>query len=187
MKYIISLLLLGTLLFGASDKQLLNDLHNLSHDQHIVLLKTFKKGDVFDYGYSLTAIGWEESNLGKYKVNLGDPSFGYFNSLLTTVLARNNMEDSDWSRSRIAERLMADYDFSFSQAIAELKYWENYWTSKGVPKVWSHTIRSYNAGFKHMKGEKYRKNIVQKIRVLRKYFKDYPEILDSLRYTKIED
>ena len=185
MKLIISILLFTTLLFSATDKQLTKELDNLTISQYKVLLKTFKKGNVFDYGYSLTAITWKESKFGKFKVNLCDPSFGCFHSLLSTTLTRNNMKDTAWNRSRLAERLIADYDFSFSQALAELKYWENYWTSKGVPKVWSHTIRSYNRGFNHILGEPYRKDIVQMIRVLRKYFKAHPEIVTRLQYVKI--
>lgn len=187
MKLIIALLLFTTLLFSSTDKQLMHELKSLSTSQYIVLLKTFKKGDVFNYGYSLTAIAWNESNFGKYKINLDDPSFGCFNSLLTTVLVRANVKNTSWNRSRLAERLIADFDFSFSQALAELKYWENYWTSKGVPRVWSHTIRSYNRGFNHMRGEQYRKDIVQRIRVLRKFFKARPRLLESLKYSYIKD
>ena len=163
MRHILLILVSITLSYPS----LWSDIRNLNPQQKTIMDKTFTKAKSFDYEYTLTAIAWHESYFGKYPLNLADPSAGVFHNSLTTVLNRNNLTQSDWSRSRVAERLITDYDFSFSQALAELKYWENYWKDKGVDRVWSHTVASYNAGFNIKNGQSYLRAIKEKIRILK--------------------
>jgi hypothetical protein len=189
MKY----LLLVSLLIGIlnADKmtkeELTRELHHLSMDQYLVLLKTYKKGKPFGYELAMSAIAWHESRFGKYLVNLAGPAFGPFHNLITSVVRRHDPGsiDNEWVRSRLAERLVLDYDFGFSESLAELKYWENYWTSKKVPKVWSHTISSYYAGVKWKNGAEYLKDIELKISILKKYIADHKELFDELDRIKL--
>jgi len=55
--------------------------------------------------------------------------------------------------------------------IGKVKYWQNYWKSKQVPRNWSHMISSYNGGFKATLDNNYLKLIKQKIRILKMYMK----------------
>jgi len=163
------LLLLALSTQATAKEDLLKELNNLTPIQKAIMLKTFNKARQFNYEYTMTAIAWQESKFGKYKINLNDPSFGVFHNLISTVQLRHDSRGS-WARSRLAERLMIDYDFSFTEALSELKYWENYWSNKRVPKKWSHTIGSYNGGF--TPNMSYTEKIKSKIRALKTYFKN---------------
>lgn len=184
MKPLLALLLAFSFTIASTEERLTKELNSLSVQQYKVLVKTYVKGYPFDYGYTLTAIAWKESCFGKYPINLGDPSFGVFHSLLSTVVSRNNVSETYWNTSRIAERLLLDFDFSFSQALAELKFWENYWTSKGVSRVWSHTVQSYNAGFNRNVEAPYRDDILLRIQILKKFFKGHKGLLNELETIK---
>lgn len=151
-------------------RKLVRELQHLNPNQKKVLQKTFLKGTSFDYEYTLTAIAWQESNFNKYTINLNDPSCGVFHIMPKYLIQHIDMEDTSWNQSRLCERLIKDYDFSFSAALFYLKYWENYWKAKKVSKVWSHTVGSYNGGFHPNK--KYIKEIRWKIRALKIYFKN---------------
>ena len=165
MKQFLFFLLLVTLLHTENH----NWFVKLSSKQKQILFKTYAKGKQFNYGLTLTAIAWQESYFGKYPMNLSDPSFGVFHINIKSISKRHN-KHSKWSQSRLAERLLFDYDFCFAEALAELKYWENYWKSKGVSRVWSHTVSSYNGGYKwnSKQAKLYLKAIKKKIRLLKK-------------------
>ena len=163
MKYLF--LLLPIFVYANSSlNSLVKHLNNLSWDQSQVLAKTKHKGDEFDYGLTLSAIAWQESNFGKWKINLMDPSCGVFH------IMPKFMDTSKWRQSRLCERLISDYDFSFSTALQQLKYWENYWRSKHVSRVWSHTVCSYNSGFRFNSNSQYLHDIKIRIRALKIYF-----------------
>ena len=142
---------------------------SLSQNQLVLASNIYTKGEQFNLGYTLTAIAWEESQLGKYKINLSDPSCGIFHIMPRSLIKRTELKNNKWNRSRLCERLISDDDFSFSAALLELKYWQNYWKSKGVSKVWSHMVASYNGGFRiNIKTNVYLKRIKNKILKLKK-------------------
>jgi hypothetical protein len=119
----------------------------------------------------MAAIAWQESKFGKWMINLSDPSCGVFHNLLKSVAKREGKSVSKFSQARICEQLIEDFDFSFSQSLAELEYWKNYWKSKGYKnnELWRRTVMSYNAGFNYKNGKTYLDNIIKKIRILKKY------------------
>ena len=185
-KVFLALLIISSTMFAkVTEESLMEELNHLTNAQYKVLLKTYKKGSVFDFELSMTSIAWHESHFGKHKMNLMDPSFGVFHNLIGSVIRRNGIRDTGWNRSRLAERLVDDYDFSFSQSLAELKYWQNYWKSKRVSRVWSHMISSYNAGFNHSNGKDYLAAIKLKNKVLRKYIKQHQSLFDALMYEHV--
>ena len=160
------------LIIGLLKANLYSEYKNFSSYQKRIMYKTFKKAKQFGLQYTLTAIAWQESQFGKYRINLKDGkygSFGIFHNLLESVCDRHNC-DTYWSKSRLAERLILDYDFSFSEALAEFKYWFNYWKSKGFSDTvaWKRAVCSYNAGSNWNNGLRYYRNIVKKIRFLHK-------------------
>jgi len=159
---VIFFLLLTTQLFS---NQYLEELYTLSPKQQNVLKKTFKKGKVYNLGYTLTAICWEESQFGKYMVNISDPSFGYFHNSVRSIQRRYRA--NNWNTSRLIERLLYDYDFGFQQALIELQFWQKVYA--GQPLSWSKTVSSYNAGYRHENGKRYLEKIKLKIRALRLY------------------
>ncbi len=144
-------------------------LKHLSNKQRIVMSKVFIKAKKFNLEYTMTAIAWNESDFNKFQLNLSDPSCGLFHIMPSSLVKRTNLKDNSWNRSRLCERLMEDNDFSFSAALLELKYWQNYWKSRGVSRIWSHTVSSYNGGFTG--NAIYLNKIKAKIKALKKYFK----------------
>ena len=132
----------------------------------------FNSGKAVNYEYTLTAIAEIESQYGKYMVNLADPSCGILHIMPKSLIKRTELNDNSWNHSRLCERLIIDKEFSISAAILELKYWENYWTSKGVQRIWSHTVASYNGGFKADPNGAYIKKVRKVIRNLKKTLKE---------------
>ena len=139
---------------------LASSLFALDASQIALAKKIYAKAKQFNLGYTMTAIAWQESQLGKYNINLADPSCGVFHITPRYVVK------GKWKQSRMCERLIKDFDFSFSVALERFKYFENYWKSKGVSRVWSHAVGSYNGGFKP--NEKYTEEIRKKIRILKR-------------------
>jgi len=160
------LLLLAILVISLSA----DELSNLTTKQLATMHWVFNKGKTFNLEYTLTAIAWEESQFGKFNINLNDPSCGIFHIMPRSLIVRTDLSDTSWNRSRLCERLMIDNEFSLSAAILELKYWKNYWQSKGVPRVWSHTVASYNGGFKATLNSPYLLLIKEHIKQLKRIY-----------------
>lgn len=149
----------------------------LTYKQKEVLVSSYLAGKPFGFEYTLTAIAWRESVFGKFKVNLADGrkgSFGIYHCLLDSALKRLGRRGS-WADSRVAEKLIFDRKFAQRMAIAELQYWDRYWTGKGVSRVWSHVVGSYNAGFHSYKCEQgldYVEDIRYRIKALKIYLRN---------------
>ena len=122
-------------------------LQTYADEQQIrLLLTTFKKAKQFDLQYTMSAILWKESLMGKFPINLRDPSYGPFHALLTTVAKRQKV-NTNWSKSRLAEKLLFDFNFAFEQARIELNYWVKYHTKKQKKINYRLVVASYNAGY----------------------------------------
>jgi len=144
-----------------------NPLKDLTAKQTAVMSSVFHKAKEFNLEYTVTAIVWEESQFGRYRINISDPSCGIFHIMPKSLIGRVDMKNTSWNRSRLCERLFIDDDFSFSAALLELKYWENYWHSKKVTRVWSHMVASYNGGFHANINGSYVRKIKKKIKWLK--------------------
>lgn len=153
---------LATSVFAGTLK---SDFQKLDPNQKYVLNETFVKGKEFNLGLTMAAIAWHESQAGAIPVNLADPSCGVFHNLITSVANRHGIRNTSFNRNVLCTRLVRDFDFSFSEALSELKYWENYY--KKQPKAWEMTVRSYNAGFTPENGGNYYKAIRSKVRFLK--------------------
>ncbi len=147
-------------------------LSNLSYRQKQTLQYVYSRAKEFHLELTMTAIAWQESQFGKYTLSLSDPSCGIFHVMPATLAKDTNINPTKWNQSRLCERLIFDRDFSFSAALVVLKYWQNYWESKNVPRVWSHMVASYNGGFDINIGtNKYLKHIIHKVRLLKAYLR----------------
>ena len=151
-------------------------LKNLSYQQKEVLSYVYSKAKEFNLSLTMTAIAWQESQFGRYELSLSDPSCGIFHVMPAILAVKVGLQNDSWNRSRLCEKLITDRDFSFSAALLELKYWQNYWEAEHVSRVWSHMVASYNGGFNiNIKTNIYLKNIKAKIRLLKKYLKEKNE------------
>jgi predicted methyltransferase len=131
-----------------------------------LIQQIYNKGKEFNYGYTLVAIAYVESRLGKYMINLQDPSCGLFHVMPSTL------SHSKWKQSRICEALIKDTDFSITVALKRLKYFENYWKGRGYrgARLWRRTVNSYNSGFGN--NPKYVNSIIHAINRLKPKIKD---------------
>ena len=145
-----------------------SEFNNLNEDQRVILNLVYDKGKYFDLGYTMAAIAWQESHFGKVPINLSDPSCGIFHNLITTVANRHNLKLTSYNKNMICMRLIRDFDFSFAEALSELKYWQNYYHNQS--KNWQSMVKSYNAGFKKENGYEYFKAIQKKVRFLKKSY-----------------
>jgi len=173
MKTLLITLILALSLHAGLQERTQRDFDNLTPKQLQVLKYVYNKAKAFGLEHTLVAIAWQESDFGKYTINLGDPSCGIFSIMPKYLIKRTDLRNNSWNRSRLCERLIADPDFSFSAALLEFKYWKNYWISKKVARPWAHAVASYNQGFNANTNSDYVKKIKAKIKVLKKYYKTF--------------
>ena len=103
------------------------ELEEMSEEQYVLLLTILHYGEKYELGITLAAISWQESGLGRFNMNLADGkygSFGPFHILLDYAAIRHN-KNTDWGRSRLAEKLMSDIEFSIEEAVGVLKKFKN--------------------------------------------------------------
>lgn len=154
------ILLLLSPLF-ALNKKYIKEFDKLSIRQKSSLIASYSKGLPHNLGWSMMAHNWQESNGGRYLVNLQDPSCGPYHNNINSVIARHaEIEDTPFKRNVLCTRLMTDFDFASNEAIAELQYWLKYHNGD-FNKVWG----SWNGGYKG--NPKYSKIIKERIQVLK--------------------
>ena len=118
-KYILLLLLPVFLHSVEYDKKYLKELEKLTTEQKEVLYLAYSAGAEKGYGLTLAAIAWKESQFGKFMLNITDGkygSYGPYHVLLDHVLIRHKVT-SNWGKSRLAEKLLYDMEFSSSEAL----------------------------------------------------------------------
>jgi hypothetical protein len=160
------------------------ELRSMTDAQRYVLVKAFAYGEPYDLGYTLAAIAWQESQAGSVPVNVEDPSFGPFHNKMDTVMRRVVVKDTRYNRNRIAARLLNDFEFAASMAVAELRYWERVHHGR-----WRRVVRSYNAGYNHSSraAEIYVKHIIAKVKALKRLFRRQgDELAPHLRYLQAQ-
>lgn len=160
------------------------ELRAMSDEQRYTLMKAFAYGAPYDLGYTLAAIAWQESQAGSVPVNITDPSFGPFHCRMDTVMRRVALTDTPYNRNRIAARLLNDFEFAASMAVAELQYWQRVRHGK-----WRRMVRSYNAGYNEdsKDAEAYVAKIIKKVKALRRSFRSQGDELQAhLRYLEAQ-
>lgn len=161
-----------------------NLLDRLTDEQKKVLLDSYTYGSEHDLGLTLAAIAWQESNFGMYMTNLSDGkhgSYGPFHILLDYAMVRHDAR-SKWEQSRLAERLLFDFDFSASEALNQIQYWQNRFKDNTNSLAWA--IAAYNAGGSSLnskKGQNYRSDIKLKIQALQIWLKKQDSLKIAMR------
>jgi hypothetical protein len=99
---------------------------------------------------TLCAILWHESQFGEHKINLVDPSCGYFHKLLPVYCKDIGIKPTMYNMSRVCEKLQ-DYTFSVTIALNDLLRLKNRFKLKGFEgnQLWRKIVRAYNgSGYK---------------------------------------
>jgi hypothetical protein len=177
MKYLLVIVMFVSL-NATSIKQNIRTLNHLTKQQKDVLFKTFKKAKPYDLSYTMVAILWQESFFGKYKINLQDPSCGYFHKLLPEYAKELNLKPNNWNQSRICQSLL-NFNTSFDVALSTLQTKYNYckitYNSNYEPLLWKCMVTRYNGSGKQAK--KYYKEITKKIRALNIWMKSHRKLV----------
>ena len=148
----------------ANAQSLQYQFNHLSQKQITVLKQAFMLGVKDNLSFSLVAIAWTESDLGKYNINLQDPSAGWYHIKISTAMARMtpHLRNTRFNRNRVAQWLINDPKLAGKLAIAELKYWLKRWHGNYL-KAWG----SYNGGYRGNK--KYARDITSKVYFLKRH------------------
>ena len=114
---------------------------NLSDSQLLAVRFSYEQGRPYDFGHTLAAIAIQESNAGKWKMNISDPSGGLYHVTLDKVINHFGWEDTSFNRNRAMQALVDDDHLAAELAIKELEFWREY--NSGI---WLDIWASYNAG-----------------------------------------
>ena len=166
---LIVLLLLNT--YAGSIKSYMKQIENTNQEQREVARFISYNASKYNLKYTLLAIAFKESQWGKYKLNLADPSAGLFHKLLPYYCIELGLKPNKWNESRLAERLINSNATSFMVAVCDFKRNYTYFRTRGHNKAlsWKYAIQAYNAGLNNYHaGSKYYKEIIKIIRALKK-------------------
>lgn len=155
------------------DKKYLKELEELTTEQKEVLYIAYSTGAEEGYGLTLAAIAWKESQFGKYMLNVTDGkygSYGPYHVLLDYSLKRHKIT-TKWGKSRLAEKLLYDIEFSSKEALDVITYYHNRFKKKDNPWRWA--VAAYNIGTKALNtdtGKEYSRDIALRVITLKEYF-----------------
>lgn len=171
--------LLLLIVFNISYAKYQKDFDKLSNEQLSVLEYSYTyvttKYQDSELGSILVSIAWKESNLGKWPINFSDGkygSYGLYHILLEYQLVRAKVIDTKWNRSRIAEKLILDNDYSTETAIKIFLKYYNYYKNLPKEKRLLYTIASYNGGYKpNNRSFNYARDILERKKHIDNYVK----------------
>lgn len=140
-----------------------SEIIQMPHPQKVAMQMSYYMGLPHDLQYTLTAIGWKESQNGKWIVAVDEKSYGIYQIKLSSAMTRAGYDystASNFSKNKFASELL-DQVTNAKYALMELEYW------RGVRGNWSNMVKSYNAGWAMHNGEPYLYDISNKIKTLR--------------------
>ncbi len=117
----------------------------------------YDQGKPHGFPKTMRAIAWQESSFGVNLENKAEGSCGIFGNRVDIVCIRLNQDGRASSEEAVREWLMDDAYFSARMCIVELKYWDS------KRDNWDDVIRSYNAGWNLRNGNRYLKEIREKM------------------------
>ena len=144
----------------------IKELNSLNPEQLEVLEMVYDSSQLFDLGYTAVGIIWQESKFGKWKINLADPSCGYFHKLLPEYARELGLKPTRWNNSRVCE-LLLDFDTSLDVFISTMRTKEQICRVRGSSNVWRCSIKGYNGSGK--RAEEYMLNVINKIKAFKKW------------------
>jgi hypothetical protein len=144
------------------------ELEQLSPEQYKTLLAIMHYGDEYELGMTLAAIAWKESGFGKFNMNLADGEYGSFGPfhIRLDYAAKRHGKKNDWSRSRLAERLLYDLEFAVKEAANVFKIF------KDKKCNYSCALARYNGGYGASKNKvalAYAEDIKKRVKAIQEY------------------
>lgn len=113
-----------------------------------LIYKLEKLGQPYGLSKSLVAIAKVESDFGKTKINLQDPSCGVTMIHLKFFLKRYNIQDTSFNRNKACQQLINNDELSIAESIVILEYWKTRYCKKWgcTASEWEKVWASYNCG-----------------------------------------
>lgn len=115
-------------------------LNQLTNYQKYWLSYVYKKCRHYDLQNTCTAIAWEESQFGIYKVITDTGDYGIMGINLKWFIIDNGYRNNRYSRARLATKLTCDNNYNIMYAVAKLEKLKAKY--KSWKAVWAH----YNGG-----------------------------------------
>lgn len=136
---LLALFMLPLLVFGNN---------NASQAEKLLEGKLKRLGEPYGLSKTLVAIAKLESNMGKVKVNMQDPSCGVTMIHLKFFLKRYNIVDNSFNRNKACQQLIDNDELAIAESIVVLEYWKTRFCKKWGCKVseWRKVWAAYNAG-----------------------------------------
>lgn len=134
---------------------------SLTKEQESVVRFSYEFGKPVDLGYTMAAIAMRESLLGKYRINLSDPSAGVYHTTIDKGIAKLGWADNGFNRNRIAQRMADDIYFAADIALDTLVWWKSHHNGD-----WRKTVSAYNGG--HRGNPQYVDSIIQNIHTIKR-------------------
>lgn len=155
MKTVILILVMVVSLFAnqhtSKRAQYMKELNSLTMNQKEVLVQSLFTGIKSDKSYTLAAIAWKESSLGKHRINMHDGvgckyrgSFGCYQQRLSYIMKDPSMKNR--SAAMVKTMLVNNTNFAATVALNNLNNWEDHWKDKKSRNTELNMLASYNAG-----------------------------------------
>ncbi len=158
---IFKLFILTSILVFCVNVQAQKSCPKFTQEQENLLVIAYLRGYEENLGYSLAAIVWKESFVGRYvvRVNNGEhnDSYGITHIELKTAMYLLGIKNVWEAKDTIVRKLMIDDDFALDLAVAKLKSLKSF--------SWRKKVQKYNGN-----GTKYGEDITSKVRTLKRCY-----------------
>ena len=168
MKKLLLILTFSSFLYSESIEYWHDIFKNLSYQERSALVKTFVRGIPENLSYSLTAIHLKESFGGRYKFNINSKysiDVGDFMINTKEYMRKRDIRLTSWNVARVMEEL-GDYETNLLEAKTIFKYCLD--EAKGDYKLAYRYYNDWKSGTS--RGYAYAEDIVNIVKVLKKYF-----------------
>lgn len=151
--------------------------HNLTKSQFEVMKQVWNYAKVDNLQWTATAIAWQESRFGEWRHNSSDPSCGVFHQLLPELNHRLGLKATTWNNDRRCDDLM-NFDYAYHTFTDTFHIKEQICKANGYKtsySIWKCAVKAYNTYGNRI----YYKNIVNKIKALKIWFREKEINLDD--------
>jgi hypothetical protein len=154
--------LIGILLFLTTSSIIAQEkCPSFTKEQENLVVAAYMHGYEQDLGYSLAAIVWKESFVGKYVVRVNNDqhndSYGITHIELKTAMYLLGINNIWEAKDTIVRKLMVDDNFAMDLALAKLKSLKSF--------SWKKKVQKYNGV-----GYKYGEDIARKVKTLKRCY-----------------
>lgn len=134
----------------------------LDDSQLAMVFKSYQLGYEDDLGYTLAAISWQESSLGKYRVNPLSNDYGAYGINYLTIQRIDKI--NYYKTIKVLEKVIFNDELGSKYALETLR-----WNLRHFKGDWRKSIAMYNAGFqwRSQEAREYVVEIVNKVNTLK--------------------